>query len=134
MACASPLRFGSAGVEVPLLIKQGGTFRRYFRLQTKDGNTRTPIDITNDTFHAQLRKKPGDATETATFTVEVADGEEGSFYIELLDSDTESIECGDSIDNAKSRYYWDCEWHRQNGDIVPLMFGDVKIHREITVV
>lgn len=132
MACASSVRIDNIGVYVPLSIKQGGTFRKYFRLRSVDADgVRTNIDITGDTFEAQIRKTPDSATEIE-FDCVLSDAEEGLFYIELTDAQTEAITAGDSIDNAKSRYHWDCEWHKANDDVIPLMWGDVKVLREIT--
>jgi hypothetical protein len=112
---------GPQGAELNLGITQGAKFKRTITA-SQNGSA---IDLTNYSFEAQIRKKHGDDTIVATFTVTVTDAINGIFTIELADSVTAAIEvdgvwdlfADDSADPGPQRW----------------MFGKVEIFRRTTV-
>lgn len=123
---------GTKGAQLDLLVRQGATFGPN-STAVKDG-VGAAIDITGATVRAQIRKTPDAVSAVATATCTIVSGAGGVFTWEFSDTETAAMTCSVIDENEpESLYYWDLEIEFSgSGRIVPLLFGDVRVFREIT--
>lgn len=122
---------GTKGAALDLIIRQGATLGPN-STTIKDGSG-TPIDITGATVRAQIRLLPSSVTAAATATCTLVTPASGLFTWTFSDTDTAALTCSDVDENEpESLYYWDMEIEYASGVIVPLLYGDVRVFREIT--
>ena len=121
---------GNTGSRLDLRIRQGGTFEFSIALKNPDG---TPINLTGATLSAQIRRTglaPNPAV--ATFAIVVTSAVNGQASLSLTDAITAVITCGETETEKASRYVWDLELLDSAARVVPLLFGDVAVFREVT--
>ena len=122
---------GTKGANLDLVIRQGATCGpNHMTIKDSGG---TPIDITGAILRASIRKTPASATVTATATFTPISPTAGTTYWEFSATETTAILC-DPVDEtqAASLYVWDMEIEYLDGRIVPLLYGDVRVFREVT--
>ena len=123
---------GTKGAELDLLIRQGATAGVYSMYVKKaDG---TPLDLTGATFSAQIRKTPDSAPLAGVaFVFTIEDAVAGAVLWSIPAESTALIPCSEIDENQpESQYVWDMELERADGSIMPLLYGVVKVFREIT--
>lgn len=124
-------QIGTKGAELDLLIKQGATFGPHScQLLNPDSS---PMNITGCTFEAQARKayNSTDAQSyPASFTI--VDATEGRFTWQFPAEVTAAMQAGPTEEHKDSAHVWDMEMTDTAGNVIPLVYGTIKVFREIT--
>jgi hypothetical protein len=103
-----------------LTINQGTTFKRLITIA--DVNN-APVNITNNTFRGQIRRRATSEEILAEFTCIVVNPAEGKLTINLTDTQTSAIPAGEWV--------YDVEWI--NGlDVARLLEGTALTTAEVT--
>ncbi len=122
---------GTKGAALDLLIRQGATVGPN-SCTLKDG-TGDPIDITGATVRAQIRLTPDAVTAAATAVCTLVTPAAGVFTWHFTAAETTALTCSVIDENEpESLYYWDMELLKADATVVPLLYGDVRVFREIT--
>jgi hypothetical protein len=121
---------GYKGEQLDLLIRQGATFGPVKLIFTNPNGTR--VNLTETTFRAQVRKLPSSEDIGAEFVCLVTDSSQGELSIEIPAIETEKLSAGITETEIESLYFWDLEGVESGGRVVPYLYGDVKVFREIT--
>lgn len=103
-----------------LVIDQGTTFSSIISLTQQDG---TPMDLTGYTVKSQFRKSYQSSSATS-FTASVYDATAGKIRLQLVPTDTTSIQAG--------RYLYDIELTSSSGEKSRALEGLVILTPEIT--
>lgn len=124
-------QLGTKGAELDLLIRQGATQGPYnMEVKTADG---VPIDLTSAVFTAQIRRTPDGAPLTGVdFTFTTVDDTNGVVDWEIPATSTVLLQAGDTEEDDLSKYVWDMEVELASGRVLPLMYGVVKVWREVS--
>ena len=121
---------GNIGTRLDLLIRQGATFGPFVCTMTNpDG---TPVNLTGATIRGQIRKAPADTVVVASLVVTITDAAAGKYTFSLSDATTAAIAAGADVTKPASVYVWDLELQDAAGSVIPLYWGDVRVHREVT--
>lgn len=123
-------QIGSIGNRLDLLIRQGATFGPV--TDTLSNPDETPVDLTGATIRGQIRKQPADTAIVASFDVVVTDAAGGKYTFGLSASTTAAIAAGADVTKPESVYAWDIELQDTLGRVIPLHWGTVRVHREVT--
>lgn len=121
---------GNKGEQLDLLIRQGGTFGP-FKLFVKNPDN-TPVDLSESSFRAQIRKTFNSQVVAATFTCIVTNPTQGEVSIELSATQSAMLTAGEDEEFPDSKYLWDLEAEESGGRVIPYLYGNVKVFREIT--
>jgi hypothetical protein len=103
-----------------LVIDQGTTFSSIISLTQQDG---TPMNLTGYTVKSQFRKSYQSSSATS-FTASVYDATAGKIRLQLVPTDTTSIQAG--------RYLYDIELTSGSGEKSRALEGLVILTPEIT--
>lgn len=109
------------GAEFDIVIKQGATYRRVFKLREEDQTTVIPL--TGYTGRAQVREKPGSDNLLLTFTVTINEPL-GEVTIYAADEDTALME--------ESGFY-DVELVSAGGEVEELIYGRARLRKQVTL-
>jgi hypothetical protein len=122
---------GTKGGNLDLVIRQGATLGpEHIAVRDSSG---TPIDITGATLRASIRKTPDAATVAASATFTPISPTAGTSYWEFSATATGAITCSPIDENQpESLYVWDMEIEFASGRILPLLYGEVRVFREVT--
>jgi hypothetical protein len=122
---------GSKGGNLDLLIRQGATLGPNVT-QIKD-RAGAAIDITGATIRSEIRKTPDAIVVDATAVCTITDAVNGTFTWSFTAAETKLLDA-DPLDEQQplSKYVWDMEIQYATGRIQPLMYGDVRVFREVT--
>ncbi len=121
---------GNRGESLDLLIRQGATFGTYHAtMRNPDG---TPVDLTGCLIRGMMRKTPSSASVLLNITVTSAYDATGTYSFGLTDEQTATLTAGTDINRPESLYVWDLEMLDSTGQIIPLYWGDVRVHRRVT--
>jgi hypothetical protein len=124
---------GTKGAQLDLLIRQGSTLGPN-STTLKDG-AGAAIDITGALLRGQIRKTPDAVAVSAAATCAIVSGPGGIFTWKFEAVDTTALTCSVTDENqAESLYVWDLEIEYTDGRIQPLLYGDVRVFREVTKV
>lgn len=116
---------GTKGAELDLLIRQGATFLASAQL--------VGVNLTGATLRAQIRKTPSNTiAEGATAICTITNAVEGRFTWEFTDESTALLVAGTDENDSLSQYVWDMEVEYADGRVSPIMYGVVKVFREVT--
>ena len=124
-------QIGTKGAELDLLIKQGATFGPHSCQLLNPDNS--PMDITDCVFRAKAKKafnSPDLQSYPATFTV--INALEGRFTWAFTAEVTATMQAGPTEDHKDSAHVWDMEMVDSSGNTIPLLYGTIKVFREIT--
>lgn len=122
---------GTKGARLDLLVRQGATLGPN-STTLRDG-AGDPIDITGATLRAQIRITPDAVTAAATAVCTITNAAGGVFTWEFSAAETTALTCSVVDENEpESLYYWDLEMLKADTTVVPLLYGDVRVFREIT--
>lgn len=84
-----------------------------------------PVDITGDTFTAEVRRAAGKPL-AATFTCTITNAANGVLSVQLPNTETAKLK-------ARTNYKWDLfRTENVSGDVTQLLFGDVLVRHNIT--
>lgn len=124
-------QIGTKGDRLDILIRQGATFGpKYCTILKSDGS---PEDITGCTFIAEIRKTSDASVVAASAVFAITNAAGGEFNFTFQASATKDIPADPvSEDEPDSQYVWDCELHYPDGRVRPLMYGDVRVFREVS--
>lgn len=129
---AAPI-IGTKGAQLDLLIRQGATFGS-ITTTVKNSVTQAPVDLNGYTIRGQIRKTAsGMLQEGAVASSQIIDAEQGIFAFWFTAEATRAL-VADSVseDAPASQYVWDMEMESSDGMVQALMYGDVKVFREVT--
>lgn len=119
------------GKELDLVLRQGATFGP-ITCTLKD-STGNPVNITGYTFAAQIRKTPSSRKATGCAAVcSVVNGAAGQFSFEFTAANTASLYAGEDENSEDSLYFWDMELIQPDSKVMPLVYGKVRVFREVT--
>lgn len=121
---------GFIGRKLDLTIRQGATFGPYRCTITNPDDT--PVDLAGSDFRGQIRKRALDTAVAATIAVSITDAANGKFEWGLSDEATAAIAAGETFKATASNYVWDLEMQDSLGNVLPLLYGDVQVFREVT--
>lgn len=121
---------GYKGEELDILIRQGATFGPYVLTLTNPDNS--PVNLTGCEVRGQIRKVHTDALATASFNCEVTNPTSGIFTMQIPAEVTANIDCSNSETDSESLYVWDIELVDSASKVLPLIYGNVQVFREIT--
>ena len=124
---------GTKGAAMDLIIRQGATCGpNHMAIKDSSG---AAIDITGATLRASIRKTPDAASITASAVFTPITPAAGTVYWSFTAASTTAIVC-DPVDEEQpdSLYVWDMEIEFADGRILPLLYGDVRVFREVTKV
>lgn len=107
--------------KLDIVIEQGVKFQRTVQIKDKDEN---PVDITDDTFSGQVRKRHNSTDETLRFNITVADAANGKISVSLSESETTAVEAGE--------YVYDMTWEPSVGNKVRLLEGIATVSPGVT--
>ena len=127
-------QIGSKGANLDLLIRQGATFGPIVVTLTNPDTS--PMDITSCVFRAQIRKTPSSTTTPGgSATTAIVSALAGQFSYEFPSALTTALTADStSEESAASQYVWDLEMDDAAGRTIPLLYGVVKVFREVTKV
>ena len=120
---------GSVGEEYDLLIRQGQTYALEVTLEKENGDA---YDLTGCSVQAHVRRRARDTALVVAPTCTVTDAATGKFRLSLTATQTAALTCGDTLYDASSQYVYDVELVAADTSIVPVMWGKVRVHREVT--
>ena len=119
------------GKELNLTIRQGATFGPI--VCTLKDSAGTPVNITGYTVAAQVRKTPFTRKASGfAATCVIVNGAAGQFSFEFEAEDTAKLIVGESENDTDSLYYWDLELIQPDARVIPVIYGTVKVFREVT--
>lgn len=122
---------GNVGFRQDLNVRQGATLGP-IRVTATDRTTGLPLNLTGSTIRGQIRKTPAAPTFVAAFAITVTDPVAGVFEIDLSEQTTAAIPAGADMTRPESCYVYDIEMVDSLGRVIPLMWGDVRVLREVT--
>ena len=112
-------------------VVQGSTFGPVTHtLKNPDGSA---LDLTGSTVRGQVRKKPSDTAIAAAFDcalVPPATG--GSYTFGLSAASTAALPAGVTLAEPASLYEYDIELVDSLGRVNPMLYGSLKVFREVT--
>ena len=120
---------GSIGEKVDLLIKQGATFGQHI-LELTDPLTNQPLNLLGASLRGTMRKEFGGPV-VATFATPILDAAGGKAGLSLDAITTAALTCGPTIKDPASQYVWDLEMTDTLARVIPIMYGDVKVFRDV---
>lgn len=123
-------QIGYIGERLDLLIRQGATLGPF--ICTLTNPDATPVNLTGATIRGQIRKQPSDTAVVANLSVMVMDAAGGQYSFALDAATTAGIVAGADITKPESVYAWDMELQDSLGRVIPLYWGTVRVHREVT--
>ena len=121
---------GFIGEELNLLIRQGATFGP-FKLTMQNPNG-TPVNLSDATFRGQIRKTPDALTIEGSFIFVVTDPLQGKVEFEMDAVTTAAIVAGMAATDPDSAYVYDIEYVNEENRVLPLLYGQVQLFREVT--
>lgn len=121
---------GSIGERLDLLIRQGATLGPFVCTMTTPDST--PVDLTGAIIRGQIRKAFNSADVTAQLVVTITDAPAGKYQFGLDAATTTAIAAGANVTKPESLYVWDLELVDTLGRVIPLYWGDARVHREVT--
>lgn len=107
--------------KLDIIIEQGAVFNRVVQIKDKDG---VVVDITDDTFAGDVRKRHNSTTETATFSITITDATNGKITVSISSAFTAGIEAGE--------YVYDIQWTPSFGNTVRLLEGIATVSPGVT--
>lgn len=125
-------QIGTKGAELDLLIRQGATFGPVTSTLTNPDDS--PIDLTGAIIRAQIRKTASSSIERGcVISFDIIDAANGVFQWYLDAQTTANLHAdNESEDAPASMYVWDMELEDSIGRILPLIYGKVRVFREVT--
>lgn len=121
---------GYIGERLDLLIRQGADFGP-FRM-TVNNPDNSPVDLTGVTFRGHIRKLPTSTILEAELNFVITDAPAGKVEFFLTAQQTADIVAGLTIEEPDSKYFYDIEYQNDGDRILPLLYGDVALFREVT--
>lgn len=121
---------GIKGEQLDLLIRQGATFGPFSMVIADGGGN--PTDITNMQFRGQIRKTFDDIDVDAQFSFELIDAVNGQLEFSINAGQTELLGAGIDENAPESQYVYDIESEDQDGIVYPIVYGNVRVFREVT--
>lgn len=126
----TPARIGTIGERLDLLIRQGATLGPFVcSMSNPDG---TPVDLTGVLITGQIRKTPASPQVAAQLEVRVTNPVAGQYEFGLSAITSAALTAGADISRPESAYVWDLELHDTLGRVIPLYYGEARVHREVT--
>lgn len=124
------MKISNLCTRVDLELVQGATFGPVTHtLKNPDG---TPVDLTGATLRGQVRRKASDPVVAASFVCTSAAPTTGRYTFELSAASTAALAAGDTLVATASLYEYDIELLDTLGRVLPLLYGSLKVFREVT--
>lgn len=122
---------GNVGARQDLQIRQGATLGP-LRVTAKDRTTGTPLDLTGCLVRGQIRKTAASPTVIAQFAITIVDALAGRFDVDMDEATTAAIPAGADMTRPESCYVYDIELRDSLNRVIPLLWGNVNVLREVT--
>lgn len=106
--------------KLDITIEQGATFSRTITIRTA---ANVAVDITNDTFAGQIRKRHQSADVEAAFVFQITDGANGEVTATISAANTSAMDTGDFV--------YDIEW-TSGSTVIRLLEGVATVTPETT--
>ena len=128
---SKPQTLTNIGTRLDLVVRQGSTLGPYRHKLTKaDG---TPFDLNGCTIRGQVRRTFSSEKDVVSFLISMADDPTQGYYeFELTADQTRDMAVGDALNSPESTYVWDSELELPGGRIIPLYYGQLRLHPEVT--
>ena len=125
-------QIGTKGQELDLLIRQGATFGPVSCTLKQDNGA--PVNLTGALVRAQIRRAPNNTLSPGAIgTCSIVNAAAGVFQWEFSATQTALLPADiTNEDSPASRYVWDMELEDSLGRVIPLVYGIVKVFREVT--
>ena len=91
-----------------------------------------PINLATGDIRAQIRKTALSPDITANFVLTIDNLSNNICYLTLPSNITKNIFAGENIKAPESLYCWDMEYEGANNYIIPIMYGQITVFREVT--
>ena len=108
-----------------MTIEQGATFSRVITWEDSEG---TPINLTDYTAEAQVRRTYASDSELVAMTATITDAGAGEITLGLTAEQTEAL----PENSTSSVYVWDLELTSSGGQVTRLLQGTVRVSPEAT--
>jgi len=129
---AAPI-IGTKGAQLDLLIRQGATFGE-ITMTVKNSLTQQPVNLSGYTVRGQIRKTAASTLqEGAAASFAIIDATNGVLSFWFTATATAALQADATSEDAPaSQYVWDMEMESATGYVQPLLYGNVKVFREVT--
>lgn len=112
-------------------MRQGATWGPF--KHTLRNPDQTLVDLTGCTLRGQMRRKALDGTLVAAFNITYASPRTLGWYtFGLTDEQTAAITCGDKLADPASLYEYDVELEDAAGQVMCLLWGEIRVKAEVT--
>jgi len=123
------MAIGSIGARLDLTVRQGADFKVRMTFRNADNSL---LDLTGVTPRAQLRDSYT-SVDATNFVIAVApDPTQGWVDLSLTNAATAALTCGPTETSSKSLKLWDLEFLDSAGKVSAILYGEVRVFREIT--
>lgn len=123
-------RIGSFGTRADLDIRQGATFGPLtLTFKNPDGSA---VNLTGCSLSGQIRKTALSASIVQAFSAAITNAAGGVATLTIDAAATAGIPAGESPAGVDSRYVYDVELVDSQGRVIPVLYGDVIVLREVT--
>ena len=125
-----PLTIGNRGERLDLEMRQGSSLGPIpIEFENPDGS---PVDLSEMTFRAQMRKTYDSPLPALTFVCEkdLAQTNKVNLFASAEQSAALTVGSLDSPD--QSVFVWDMEAEESGSRVLPIFYGYVRVYREIT--
>mgnify|MGYP001218792800 CR=1 FL=1 len=95
-------------------------------------DTGAPLDISGWVVRGQIRRTYKSDAVVATWECSVEDGPGGKVFVMVKADDTAKIPCGNSANDALSKYVYDIEAQDPTGYVLELLRGRLFVLPEVT--
>ncbi len=125
-------QIGSKGASLDILVRQGATFGPNRCTLTNPNST--PVNLTGAIIRGQIRKSAADALSTGiSAVVTIVTPGSGIFDWGFAADATATLTADPVSETApNSLYVYDLELEDSTGRIIPLLYGNVNVFREVT--
>jgi len=120
------------GVEYDTEMCQGSTFTRVFKLFN---SAQAPIDVSADTFTAQMRELPSSSTIIITFSCSVGGVDNNEVTVTATAVQTAAVVLPASTvkePRPSKDFYYDVERAISGGVVKKIAYGTITVHPEVT--
>lgn len=123
-------RIGTFGTRTDLDIRQGATFGPLtLTFKNPDGSA---VNLTGCSLTGQIRKQALSSTVVQAFTAAITDAAAGVATLTIDAVATAAIPAAETPISPDSRYVYDVELIDTQGRVIPVLYGDVVVLREVT--
>lgn len=110
-----------AGTRVDIEIAKGTTLTIKLKFTNQSGQ---PVDLTNYTIKADVRRVPTSSTPIVTFSVTKSDN---VAILSLSPEQTMSLTAGPDLEHPQSKHFYAVEIIRPDGSVFSPIYGELRV-------